>query len=648
VDEDDNWDNAGWRQPRRPQPDDRGRTDPVGRRGDEPAWPESGRGDERPRAVPNRGPRDDDPTRAARGRPDDATRAVRGGADDATRAVRGGADATRAVRGGADNRRSYDDGPTRAVSSRAGGPDPLAPPRRRRRWGLVTGYSVLGLVSLLVLSITGYAWATYTTFNNDLHRSDAKQVSGVKSSLNGDTNILIMGLDTRLDENGNPLPQDIYDALHAGDQSNGGENANVLMLLHVPANGQATEISIPRDDYASLPGCPDGTCKEKIKQGYGLAFDQQRRLLVKQGVSGTALEQQSRDAGREEEMRTVSQFLGGIPIDHFIEVTLVAFFEIANVVQPVTVCLQKATQDTYSGANFPAGMVQLNSSQSLAFVRQRRDNVKGDFYYNNFTDLDRERRQQAFIASLAYKLKQAGTFTNPAKLTGILNVAEQNIAVDSGFDLIKFAGEAESLTSGNITFHTLPIASYANMGGSIGDVNVVSLPAVQADVQSLIGGGSGTTTPSSTGAAPTTTTSSGPPPSGTVDVENASGVTHEADKVATALATKGFTKGSAITVASRATSVVEYGTDSSAGTAVADALGLTPVHSSAVAAGHVRVILGKDFSMPSSLSSGSSGGTPSTSSGPLPSQPAPNNNGNNDADTNPMSSISGGGVPCVK
>jgi LCP family protein required for cell wall assembly len=513
-------------------------------------------------------------------------------------------------------------------------------PVRRRRWWLVTGYSVLGLVSLLVLSLTGYAWATYTSFNNNLHRSDAQQKSGVKASLNGDTNILIMGLDTRLDENGNPLPQNIYDALHAGDQTDGGENANVLMLLHVPENGPSTEISIPRDDYVNLPGCPDGTCKEKIKQGYGLAFDQARKQLVKQGVSGAALEDQSRDAGREEEERTVSQFLGGVPIDHFIEVTLVAFFEIADVVQPVTVCLQKATQDTFSGANFQAGMVQLNASQSLAFVRQRRDNVKGDFYYNNFTDLDRERRQQAFIASLAYKLKQAGTFANPAKLTDILNVAEQNIAVDDGFDLIKFAGEAESLTSGNVSFHTLPIASYADLGGTIGDVNIVSLPAVQADVQSLIGGGS--TTPSST---TTTTTSSGPPPAGTIDVENASGVSHEAEKVMDALGSKGFTKGQSSTVASRPTSVVEYGTDSSAATAVAAALGLTPEHDSAIAAGHVRVVLGKDFTLPKNLDTGS---TTPTSTAPLPSQPAPNNNGNNDADTNPMSSISGGGIPCVK
>ncbi len=34
-----------------------------------------------------------------------------------------------------------------------------------------------------------------------------------------------MGLDSRVDVIGNPLPQDIYEALHAGDQSTAGSTA---------------------------------------------------------------------------------------------------------------------------------------------------------------------------------------------------------------------------------------------------------------------------------------------------------------------------------------------------------------------------------------------------------------------------------------
>ena len=106
----------------------------------------------------------------------------------------------------------------------------------------------------------------------------------------------------------------------------------------------------------------------------------------------------------EQIKRLGSVILGGVPVDHFVEVTLVAFYEIAQVVQPITVCVNANTQDSYSGANFHKGLQQINAAQALAFVRQRRDDTH---LWLNFTDLDRERRQQAFIASLAYQLKQA-------------------------------------------------------------------------------------------------------------------------------------------------------------------------------------------------------------------------------------------------
>jgi anionic cell wall polymer biosynthesis LytR-Cps2A-Psr (LCP) family protein len=195
--------------------------------------------------------------------------------------------------------------------------------RRARRRARAVSLSVIAVVLLLVLSLGGYAVFEYFNLTTGIQRSD---ILGGQGSTNGDTNILIMGLDSRLDENGNPLPAAIYNALHAGDQSNGGLNANVLMLLHVPGDGsKATEISIPRDDYVHLAGCPDGECQGKIKQAYGLAFDQESRRLVSQkNLSGTQRQQDERDAGRKAEIATVKQFLGGVPVDHFVEVTLVA------------------------------------------------------------------------------------------------------------------------------------------------------------------------------------------------------------------------------------------------------------------------------------------------------------------------------------
>ncbi|HEX3646993.1 MAG TPA: LCP family protein [Pseudonocardiaceae bacterium] len=507
---------------------------------------------------------------------------------------------------------------------------------RGRRIAAITGYTVLGLVSLLVLGITGYAWGTYDTFDVGVHKSDALIGPTERKSLNGDTNILIMGLDSRLDENGKPLPRNIYNALHAGDDSVGGYNANVLMLLHVPAHGQAVEISIPRDDYVNLPGCPDGVCKEKIKQAYGLARDEAYGKLRARGVRGADLEQRARDAGRKEEADTVSQFLGGIPIDHFIEVTLVAFFQIAQVVAPITVCVLKPTHDTFSGANFRAGRQRITAVQALAYVRQRRDNVRGDFYYHNFTDLDRERRQQAFISSLAYQLRQAGTFTSPSMISRILGVAKQNTAIDTGLNLLDFAQEASNLTGGHVTFNTLPVERFADLGGSIGDVNIVNVPVVQAEVKQWLG--------IKRPAAATTAPAAPPAATGVVDVVNRSGQSGAAGRLEKALSAKGFTQGQASTESLETSTVVEYGSSGAqaAARAVAGLLGgdATVQESSRATAGRVRVVLGTGFAMPTALG-GTAAGTATPDAAALRNE-APGSN------ANAPRPLAGGSIPCVK
>ena len=125
--------------------------------------------------------------------------------------------------------------------------------------------------------------------------------------------------------------------------------ANVLMLLHIPGDGsKASVISIARDDYVDLVGCPDKQCKGKIKQAYGLGYAAESAVLAKDAtLTKQQREQKARDAGRSAQVKTVAQFLA-VPVDHFVEVTMVAFYQLAQVVQPITVCVKEATQDSYS------------------------------------------------------------------------------------------------------------------------------------------------------------------------------------------------------------------------------------------------------------------------------------------------------------
>jgi len=489
--------------------------------------------------------------------------------------------------------------------------------------GLAALKGLLALVSALVLFVTGYGWHAYQSLSSGLTKSDALTGTGT-SSTNGDTNILVMGLDSRLDQNGNPLPRDVLAQLHAGDSSDGGYNTNVLMLLHVPAGGgRAQAISIPRDDYVTLPGAPDGVSKQKIKQAYGLAKDAAERKLRTRGVvDQSALEQQGREAGRKEELETVEDFLGGVSIDHFVEVTLVGFYDLAKALGSVTVCLAGPTQDSYSGAKFVKGHQQLDAAQALAFVRQRRDYVHPDL---NFTDLDRERRQQAFLSSAAYQLRSAGTFADPARLNALIDVAKRDVVIDNEFDLLGFLQRSPSLLDGNITFTTLPVKEFGQVDGQ--DVNLVDLAQVRATVRGLIDPDDASAPADATG---------GQLPAATLDVVNAAGQDGLAAKLERELTARGLTEGSVRTEHTpRTESAVSYAAGSkAAATALAAALGGLPVLADpALPSGHERLLVGTDFSPPADL--GDAAGTDEAAAG-QPSQGVP------------ASSLQGGGIPCVK
>ena len=72
--------------------------------------------------------------------------------------------------------------------------------RRRRRVAIAAG-----VVLVLVLAVVAYAGTQYESLVSGIKKSTVV-AAGAKST-HGDTNILVMGLDSRLDENGKPLPQ---------------------------------------------------------------------------------------------------------------------------------------------------------------------------------------------------------------------------------------------------------------------------------------------------------------------------------------------------------------------------------------------------------------------------------------------------------
>jgi LCP family protein required for cell wall assembly len=494
----------------------------------------------------------------------------------------------------------------------------------------VAGRIAAGALSVLVLASSGIAWSVTGGLLSGvgLHTSDALGDNAPKST-GGALNILLIGLDSRKDQNGNQLPKEILAQLHAGDGTEGGYNTNTLILMHIPADGgKASAVSIPRDDYVAVAGIP-GYTHAKIKEAYGLAKFYAETDLAKQGISGAELEAKGREAGRKKTIETVRGFLD-VPIDRFAEVNLAGFYDVATALGGVEVCLNHPVKDSYSGADFPAGHQTLNGSQALSFVRQRHGLDNGD--------LDRTHRQQAFLASVTHKLRSAGTFTDLGKLRQLIDTAKKDVVISAGWDILSFAGQAKNLTGGNLEFLTLPIEGYDKVNGQ--DVNKVDVGKVRAAVRTAFGLG----TPPL--AAPS---SALPHASATIDVRNATGRTGLATVVAQALAPYGFATGDLSTIAAQSSSRVTYGTGAKTDADAAQSLlgGLPVSPDPHLAPGRIRITLGTGFTLPPTLgphrADAPPGGT--TSSAPASNPPAL---ATAPAGTGPQGApVDGSGIPCV-
>ncbi len=494
--------------------------------------------------------------------------------------------------------------------------------RRRRTFAHAAGAFVA--IAALLATASGY-WMAHGMLSG-ITVSQALSPEDPKSSGNG-INILLIGLDSRKDQNGDDLPWSLLKHLHAGDSDDGGYNTNTLILAHIGPDDKVSAFSIPRDDWVGWNGIP-GYDHIKIKEAYGLTKQYVEQKMINKGIGDQKeLETKGREAARAATLKAVRK-LTGVPIDYFAEVNLAGFYDLTKSLGGVDVCLKHAVYDDYSGANFPAGHQTLDAEQALAFVRQRHGLENGD--------LDRTHRQQAFLSSVMHQLQDSGTFTNLGKLKGLMAVARKDVVLSSGWDEDMFR-KMGALAGGSIEYRTLPVVRYDNINGQ--DVNIIDPAAIKAEVAAAFGSSS-----------TSTTTLDAPSPSTVVDVVNASSVGGLATKVARTLKHDGYTTGS---IRDRvkgepSSTTIEYGpgADSDAHE-VASLLGIDAPDkpNRTLQFGHVEVVVDDNFSVPAQDESSTESTTPSTLYGtygwksnmttttdPAPDQGAP---------------IGGGGVPCV-
>ncbi|MCT2583702.1 LCP family protein [Actinophytocola gossypii] len=322
--------------------------------------------------------------------------------------------------------------------------------RRALTWA---GRGVAGLVSAALLAGIGFGWATYRDAVDDLVTDDVIVADPsapdpgppAPDAPRTDQTILLVGIDSRTDTHGDPLPQHVLDHLHAGDAT-GVRNTDTMIVVHVPADPDRTAfaVSLPRDSYVDIAG---GFGRHKLNSAYARAMNAKADELRASGAAEAVVERKSRTAGRRNLIATVNA-LTGLRVNHYAEINLYGFSEITKAVGGVPVCLTAPVDDEFSGAEFPAGHQLLAGVDALKFVRQRHGLPNGD--------LDRVRRQQAFLAGLANRMFSAGTLTDPARVTALVDALTRSVVLDEDWDLLGFAQQVADLSGDRLEFSTIP------------------------------------------------------------------------------------------------------------------------------------------------------------------------------------------------
>jgi LCP family protein required for cell wall assembly len=527
------------------------------------------------------------------------------------------------------------------------------------------GYAAACLLAVMVLVVSGYA---HRVVGYASEPSDGISTGNTPSTQA--MNILVMGLESRTNFYGQPLPPALITAMHTG--AAGGQDPNTLILIHIFAGGQkAVGYSIPRDDLVTFPHAftvsgidiPYG----KIDNAYDWAYAES---LAKTGTSSKDDYLQANQAGQAAEIATVES-VTGVHVDHFVETNLAGFYYLAQAFGGVEVCLKPEEKGInagnytssnlydfnsgfnavkYDGYNLRKGGAQylhLSAPQALAFVRERDNLAEGD--------IDRTRRQQAVIDYVIWQLKHENAFSVGGTITGLLSVASQYLITDQHLNLLDFATDMQALSGQHLSFTTLPSVPGTNellpgYGPNPQSVNIISVPYLKRLVHAAF-----YPPPAAAKAKTTQKKAAIIPPASTVTVDvyngdpNAGGL---AGLVSQALVSRGYKAGAVENASAQTRTVargnqVFYGAGAAANAAkIATEVGAAASPLASLPAGHVEILIGSAVTaVPADLApagAASSAGSPSAS--PPPSAPAGSVDGGG---TITVGANAKYGIPCV-
>jgi LCP family protein required for cell wall assembly len=300
-------------------------------------------------------------------------------------------------------------------------PPPFARPKRRDGGGRWVRRVLLALLLVVALVVGMLVY-----FVSRIDKVDALRDYDGRPAAGSGTNWLVVGSDSR-----EGLSDEQVKDLHLGKV--GGQRTDTIILLHKPASGAPTLVSLPRDSYVPIPGHG----RNKLNAAYA--------------IGGPALL-----------ARTV-ETVTGLRIDHYAAVGFGGFVGMTDAVGGVELCPRQHIRDRKSGLDVDKGCQEMDGATALAYVRAR--------YFDPQGDLGRVKRQQEFLGAVFDEAVSPATLLNPFRVLSLGNAATTALTIDEDdglVSLLRFAFTMRAVAGGDGKRITVPVAdiNYQTPAGS--------------------------------------------------------------------------------------------------------------------------------------------------------------------------------------
>ncbi len=287
---------------------------------------------------------------------------------------------------------------------------------------------LLACLLVLLVAVAGTLFYVERRIDDNLERFDAfagledrpARPSGPAGSA---LNLLLIGTDRGATASA---------AGEAAPTPDGAQTSDALMLIHIDADRDgAAVISLPRDSWVQVPGRGPAT----INTTYA-------------------------DGGPPLTVATVEQ-LTGVRIDHVAIIDWAGFTELTDAVGGVEITVPETSHDPDQDITWTPGRHRLSGEEALAYVRQRRGLPGGD--------LDRVRRQQVFLRTLADGSFRTLLGGGPMSFLDVVDGATRHMAVDQDWStraMGRLAFSLRDLDPDAVDFLTAPVAGTGEVAGA--------------------------------------------------------------------------------------------------------------------------------------------------------------------------------------